>query len=398
MTTIPGIIFIIATTCLSLFSIHFLNKIFKIPLKSVKHESIEGLRGYLAFFVFIHHSVIYYYYLRTNYWNIPDSKLFNHFGETSVVLFFMITSFLFTSKLLNQTITIDWMKLFTSRILRIYPAFLLLFIIQIILIFHISDFQFIESPIYVFKEIIIWLGFSIIDYLPINGYKDTNLMTANVLWTIRYEWVFYFSLPLLSLIISKNKPNVLIVLITTSIMFSIAYYIQLQTVFVYAFLGGTLAAFTINNNSIKMYAKKSIISVLILGCFIFVILCFDSAYSLIPICILTVAFIGIACGNSLFGLLTLKISKLFGQLSYGIYLFHGITLYFIFIICIGSETAYNFSQIQHWLVVSICSLIVVIISTICFKWIEQPCIHSNVQISNKLKDFFSEKLKSGRSS
>lgn len=398
MTNITSIIFIIVITFLSLFSIHILNKIFKIPLKSVKHESIEGLRGYLAFFVFIHHAIIYYYYLRTNYWNIPDSKLFNHFGETSVVLFFMITSFLFVSKLLNQTTKTDWTKLFTSRILRIYPAFLLLFIIQIILIFYMSDFQLIESPMYVLKEIIIWLGFSIIDYLPINGYKDTNLMTANVLWTIRYEWVFYFSLPLLSLIISKHKPNIIIVLFTTTIMFSIAHYIQIQAVFMYAFAGGVLAAFTVNNQSIKQYAKKSITSILILGCFIFVILYFDTAYSIIPICFLTVAFIGIACGNTLFGTLTLKISKLFGQLSYSMYLFHGIVLYFIFIIVIGSETASKFNIIEHWLVVSISSLLVLLIATICFKWIEQPCINSSNLIPTKLKQIFSKKLKSGRSS
>ncbi|MBA4242116.1 MAG: hypothetical protein C0448_15435 [Sphingobacteriaceae bacterium] len=398
MTNITSIIFIIAITFLSLFSIHLLNKIFKIPLKSVKHESIEGLRGYLAFFVFIHHAIIYYYYLRTNHWNIPNSKLFNHFGETSVVLFFMITSFLFVSKLLNQTTKTDWTKLFTSRILRIYPAFLLLFIIQIILIFYISDFQFIESPMYVFKEIIIWLGFSIIDYLPINGYKDTNLMTANVLWTIRYEWVFYFSLPLLSLIISKHKPNILIVLFTISIMCAIANYIQLQIVFLYTFAGGVLAAFAVNNHSIKKYATKSTTSILVLGCLTMVILCFDTAYSLIPICILTIAFIGIACGNTLFGILTLKISKLFGQLSYSIYLFHGIVLYFIFIIVIGFKTASHFSVIEHWLVVSTCCLLVVLMATICFKWIEQPCINSSIQISIKLKEFFSKKLKSGRSS
>lgn len=34
---------------LSLVSVRFLNILFNIPLKSVKYEAIEGLRGYLAF-------------------------------------------------------------------------------------------------------------------------------------------------------------------------------------------------------------------------------------------------------------------------------------------------------------------------------------------------------------
>lgn len=390
MVNFASILFVIAVTALSLFGVHILSTFLKIPLKFVKHESIEGLRGYLAFFVFIHHSILYFYLLRDNNWHIPNSRLFNHFGETSVVLFFMITSFLFTSKLLNQNTKIDWISLFTSRILRIYPAFLVLFIIQIILILYLSSFQFSEPPLKIFKEIIIWLGFSIIDYLPINGCKDTNLMNANVLWTIRYEWVFYFSLPLLSLIISKNKPNIWVILITSIVMIVIAKYIQLQPIFIFAFVGGALAAFLINNNYINLIAKKTITSLLILGCLAIVVLCFDTAYSIAPISILTLVFICIACGNNLFGILTLKTSRLLGQLSYSIYLFHGIVLYFIFTIVIGHENASNLNITNHWLLIAACSLFIILLASLCFKWIETPCIKSSNMISEKIKMMFNK--------
>lgn len=388
MGDFASILFVIAITAISLFGVHVLNILFKIPLKPEKYQSISGLRGYLAFFVFIHHSILYYYLLRDNDWLIPNSKLFNHFGETSVVLFFMITSFLFTSKLLNQNIKIDWIQLFTSRILRIYPAFLVLCIFQIILIFYMNHFQISEPPLTVFKEIIIWLGFSIIDYLPINGCKDTNLMIANVLWTIKYEWIFYFSLPLLSLIISKKKPKIWVTLITSIVMIIIAKYIQLQPIFIFAFAGGSLAAFLINNNYLNLIAKKTITSLLILGCLAIVVLCFDTAYSIAPICILTLVFICIACGNNLFGILTLKTSKLLGQLSYSIYLFHGIVLYFIFTIVIGQENASNLNVTNHWLLVAVCSLFTIFLASLCFKWIETPSIKSSKMISEKIKKIF----------
>ena len=388
MVDFTSILFVIAITALSLLGVHVLNIFLKISLNSEKYQSISGLRGYLAFFVFIHHAILYYYFLRNNQWNIPDSRLFNHFGEISVVLFFMITSFLFTSKLLNQNIKIDWIQLFISRVLRIYPAFLALCIFQIILIFYMSHFQFSEPPITVFKEIIIWLGFSIIDYLPINGYKDTNLMTANVLWTIKYEWIFYFALPILSLIFSKNKPKIWLIIVTSFIMVTIANYIKLQPVFIYAFAGGALAAILINHNYINQIANKTITSLLILVCLSIVTVGFDTAYSITPICILTLAFIGIAGGNDLFGLLTLKTSRLLGQLSYSIYLLHGIVLYFVFIIVIRPEKADNLSVTEHWLLVAACGLFTLLIASLCFKWIESPCIKSSDMISKKIKKKF----------
>ena len=388
MVDFTSILFVIAITALSLLGVHVLNIFLKIPLKSEKYQSISGLRGYLAFFVFIHHAILYYYFLRNNQWNIPDSRLFNHFGEISVVLFFMITSFLFTSKLLNQNIKIDWIQLFISRVLRIYPAFLVLCVFQILLIFFMSHFQFSEPPITVFKEIIIWLGFSIIDYLPINGYKDTNLMTANVLWTIRYEWVFYFALPILSLIISKNKPKIWLVLITSFIMVTIANHIKLQPVFIYAFVGGALAAILINNKYINQITNKTITSLLILGCLAIVVVCFDTSYSIAPICILTLAFIGIAGGNNLFGILTLKTSRLLGQLSYSMYLLHGIVLYFVFIIVLSPEKASHLSLTEHWLLVAACGLFTILVASLCFKWIESPCIKSSNLISRKIKKMF----------
>ena len=373
---------------LSLVSVRFLNILFNIPLKSVKYEAIEGLRGYLAIFVFIHHSILYFYYLHYQNWNISGPKLFNHFGEISVVLFFMITGFLFSSKLINQNLKTNWIELFTSRILRVYPAFIFLSFFQIVLIFFIGNFTIHEPTITILKEIIIWLGFSIIDYLPINGFKDTNLITANVLWTIRYEWVFYFSLPILSLIISKYIPKIGVLLVSSIMMIIIAKYIHLQPVFIYAFGGGILTALIINNKYITEFTKKSISSFVILGCILSVVLLFDTAYGVIPISMLFIAFVGIASGNNLFGILTSKTSKHLGQLSYSIYLLHGIVLYFTFMVIIKSNTASSLTLLNHWLIIAVCSVFVILVSFVCFKWIEAPCIASSKVISNKINKIF----------
>lgn len=72
-----------------------INSLIKIPVANVKYPEIDGLRGYLAFFVFIHHSYIWYNFLKTDIWEKPKSNLFNHLGETSVVFFYYYRIFVY---------------------------------------------------------------------------------------------------------------------------------------------------------------------------------------------------------------------------------------------------------------------------------------------------------------
>lgn len=72
------------------------------PPEQGRFASIDGLRGYLAFFVFLHHSAIWYFCLRTGQWKVPPSNLYTHFGQSSVAMFFMITGFLFSLKLIDR--------------------------------------------------------------------------------------------------------------------------------------------------------------------------------------------------------------------------------------------------------------------------------------------------------
>jgi peptidoglycan/LPS O-acetylase OafA/YrhL len=89
-----------------------------------KVNSLEGLRGYLAFFVFCFHIFVWENYLRTGHWGGLSSSLHNHLGQSSVELFFMITGYLFWSKTYVRKKPVDWGYLYISRVLRIYPLYL----------------------------------------------------------------------------------------------------------------------------------------------------------------------------------------------------------------------------------------------------------------------------------
>jgi peptidoglycan/LPS O-acetylase OafA/YrhL len=87
---------------------------------------IDGLRGFLAFGVFVHHASIWYYFLQHGSWVVPESRLYTHLGQSTVTVFFMITGFLFYGKVLeSKKNNIDWLRLYVSRCLRILPLFLL---------------------------------------------------------------------------------------------------------------------------------------------------------------------------------------------------------------------------------------------------------------------------------
>src|SRR5438094_622932 len=62
-----------------------------------RYEVLDGLRGFLALSVFLLHANAYYhfYHERQHQWGESPSVFYSQMGQIGVVLFFMITGFLF---------------------------------------------------------------------------------------------------------------------------------------------------------------------------------------------------------------------------------------------------------------------------------------------------------------
>ena len=91
VTSIVPALLVIAA---ALATIAFCGRLVAPPERSDRYASIDGLRGYLALFVFLHHACVWYFFLQVGRWEVPPSSLYTHFGQSSVALFFMITGFL----------------------------------------------------------------------------------------------------------------------------------------------------------------------------------------------------------------------------------------------------------------------------------------------------------------
>jgi len=127
---------------LLLASSYIKNKRFVyITKREARFGSIDGIRGFLALMVFFHHFVITWSWKSTGEWVRPENPLFQNFGKVGVAIFFMITGFLFISRILDRSYKIYWLRFFESRLFRIYPLYIFLLLIVTVIVFTETGFQ-----------------------------------------------------------------------------------------------------------------------------------------------------------------------------------------------------------------------------------------------------------------
>ena len=333
--------------------------------------AIDGLRGYLAIGVFIHHSIITWYWKSTGLWERPPQDYIHNFGKVGVAVFFMITGFLFIQKLINDKSNTDWFVLYISRVFRIYPLYIFALMLITLISFIQTNFIIDTSLFELFKGYVKWMLFS---GANINGFKDTELIIAEVYWTLKYEWLFYLSLPLLALFIRAN-PFYLIILLFVLVLLQLnnISLFSLNLKYLYLFLIGGITAIISSKYISKLKAINtkswSFISLIAL----FLSLNSSNLLDLKQIVFISVFFIPIALGNNMFGLFSQRASIVLGELSYSIYLLHGVVLYTVFTLFLSTDSI-NISLENHLVLLPFVVCIVIFISALTFFFIERPSI------------------------
>jgi peptidoglycan/LPS O-acetylase OafA/YrhL len=331
-------------------------------------NSIDGLRGFLAFSVFIHHSSIWYTFLKSGYWVEPESRLFSHLGQTTVVLFFMITGFLFFSKILeNSKNPIDWLRLYVSRALRILPLYFVILIVAfivIVLIRYSGLIQPMQPP---------WSEKSLF-----------GLFTSGVTWTLSYEWKFYFLLPLLAFAIIQVSWRWLLFSI---IMLVVSGAVKSIDINLFSFAGGIIAAFLAKSVVWRRLACSKLGSFFALVALLIVVGIFDTAYSLIPLILLILFFSLVANGSDFWGFLIAPAHKSLGHLTYSIYLLHGPLLFFVFRFVVGFENSQELGIFQYWGLIFLLTPFLIMISVLTFQFIELPFMRKVQVYTLKIRNF-----------
>lgn len=359
----------------SLIVAFFLSKLTRFSFISERDsrlDTLDGLRGFLAIFVFFHHYVITYYWKTTDQWIRPPEDYYHNYGKVGVALFFMITGFLFLSKILTLRRSIDWLKVYESRFYRIMPLYIFVLLAISLVVFANTEYQLVSSISELTEQYVRWFFFI---GNRINEFADTRTIIAGVDWTLKYEWLFYLLLPVIaSIVLSKFRIFSIVLLLTILYLyikpipmplFSTQYFILFA-------LGGLIALavkmIEIPNKIVDSRLASSLSSVLLLG-----LIFYPNTMDIVHHLMMFLFFFLVVFGNSIFGILRLNASRILGEVSYSIYLLHGLILYLLF----TQFNLYDIKEIKpeyYVLLMPVVAVLVVLVSSVTFLLIERPFI------------------------
>jgi peptidoglycan/LPS O-acetylase OafA/YrhL len=331
--------------------------------------AIDGIRGYLAFGVFVHHCLVTWLFLPEGRWGSLPHNFENQLGATSVAIFFMITAFLFWGRVQSKG-GLELKSFVVSRLFRIYPLYLFVLALICMAVGYRSNWVLLEPAGSIAKELAQWLCFRTPD---INSYYRTTLIVKGVTWTLLYEAWFYASLPLLVLVFIKK--NALWLKLAALAIVAVLFWLNHIEVGIAAtFLGGVSAVYWRMNNRRIELARTRAAAFLALACLGGVVFFLYTPFNVLGIALLTVFFVVIACGNTLFGLLEMRAALWLGEISYSIYLCHGLILWVIMQNVLPRISGYDHST--KWFVVSVLGIapLVILFSSATHLLIEKPFI------------------------
>ena len=350
-----------------------------------RYASIDGLRGYLAFGVFVHHSIITWIFLRTGVVDFPPSNFYSQLGQGSVALFFMITGFLFWGRLLTQGRNHDWLAFTVSRLFRLYPLYLPLMLLVFVSVFHLQNWELKESGLRLAEQIFAWLTF---DRPDVNGYHQTGMLISNVTWTLGYEVFFYLALPLAAMVFIYRGSwlQVVLCLIGIYAVYQIVgWEHSLKKHFLASFLGGIGAAYWVRKPQLVAWGQTRLAGIIALLALATAITAFSRAFSLVPLLLLSVFFVVVASGHTLFGALKPRSIRWLGEISYSTYLLHGFVLWLLVqrlphVLPIDTRETWTFLPLM-----ALCACLLIVISSATFLYIEKPGINAGKHLLQWLR-------------
>jgi peptidoglycan/LPS O-acetylase OafA/YrhL len=210
-----------------------------------------------------------------------------------------------------------------------------------------------------------WLCFALLGMPDVNGVADTRLYIAGVVWTLKYEWAFYWLLPFMALFASAARFAALAA-------FATALALATDDALVLCFLAGMLAAIIVNRWPLAPLLRARAAAIVPIALVAVLFLGFDDGYGAAQAVLLAGAFLFVAGGNDLLGLLAAPASRALGAISYSIYLLHGLLLYAAFRAVGAVVPIAEIGAAGYWTLVAAVAGATVACSAFTYRWIELP--------------------------
>ncbi len=330
--------------------------------------TLDGLRGYLALCVIVHHAAIHRGYWQGGKWKEPASLVFSWLGPAPVALFFMLTGFLFWSKALHGH-RAEPIKLWLGRVRRIVPMYLFagLVTFSIIAALQRGVVDFVE---YWSSDLTTVASGGIVEFPLWRNQIHTIPLNAGVTWTLRYEWFFYLALPVLAL---RATPKATVVMAVVCAWLAASNTVAGIACFNFSL--GMLTAVIRSRWKVPAWVR-GVPGLLVCLICVGLLSLGSGTQTLGSSLAMGVLFVTVACGQDLRGLLTSQPARWLGTISYSVYLMHGIVLYVVLrranaLVLIGS-----LSDVAYWLLIGGAGLLTVLLSAVTYSCVERPFIQT----------------------
>ncbi len=331
---------------ISLYTLIFFLIFFSFTIKTNHHyelfevknkNPINGLRAILASVVMYSHVYKELYIYEGKQWFYTQNEYFDYYGwgnqalnagKIGVAIFFMISGYLFYS-LLNKA-KLGKLYFLKQRVKRIFPLYF--FVITFCFLFNIyslPNLNILDGVMEYLKWLLFFGDDSILKFMG---------MTSGVEWTLKLEILMYLTIPILFYIFhnvqNKALKHIAIVL-SILCVFLLGYILRTYLKFyidpraALSFYVGYITLEIKNEKIINFIKSKyfALMSVLFFISAFFVTA--NNFYYLYLIFACSFVFIAAAKGNDIFGLLMNDQIQKLGEISYSIYLTHGVVLFFL---------------------------------------------------------------------
>jgi peptidoglycan/LPS O-acetylase OafA/YrhL len=165
----------------------------------------------------------------------------------------------------------------------------------------------------------------------VNALPNTWHLDAGVTWTLRFEALFYVFLPVLAFLFTRAKPWLagVVGLVLTFLVWRFADFSHEPQVGpkLLPFLSGILAAYLSRNPRLVTLFKTRAVGLIALAVILAVLFVAPRGYHPLTVTATTIIFFAAVVENRMFSALrTAPVSRL-GEISYGVYLMHGLLLW-----------------------------------------------------------------------
>jgi len=333
-------------------------------------RQLDGLRGLCAFLVLFSHAVLMHNFWLNGSWDTRGGGVAARFANGGVWIFFMLSAYLMSGR--YYTDKEGWMRFYVKRFFRIAPiAWLSVFLTLIVLIYlgggaetkHISGL------------LIQYFDFGL-GGRHANGINAVKGWTVNggVMWTLRWEWLLYFSLPLLLFLRTRIPPYIISMTIIAMSYYLIGSYSYDNAICIASFGFGLLCR---DLKGVFKFPRSFQYGLIILALFIIMGTNLDAWLELPAIFFL---FFLVVNGEDFGGLLKTKGAVRLGDISYSTYLLHAIFLCILNVIW----AKYHLPDVFYMPALFLTVICIVLAAAASFALLERPAMEYGRRLAKRI--------------